>query len=156
MEALKVLILMGSKSDMPIMKKAAAVLDEYGVPNKVLVRSAHRTPEATVQAVKDAEAAGCQLFICGAGMAAHLAGVVASKTVKPVIGVPIASGILNGQDALHSTVMMPPGMPVATVAINGAENAGLLAVQMLAMQDESLAQRLQEARSTETAALLNG
>lgn len=155
MEALKVLILMGSKNDMPVMEKAATILDEYGVPNKVLVRSAHRTPEATVQAVKDAEAAGCGVFICGAGMAAHLAGVVASKTVKPVIGVPIASGALQGEDALLSTVMMPPGMPVATVAINGAKNAGLLAVQMLAMQDDALAQRLQQTRSDEAAALLS-
>ncbi len=149
MEALKVLILMGSKNDMPTMEKASAVLDEYGVPNKTLVRSAHRTPEATVQAVKDAEAAGCQVFICAAGMAAHLAGVVASKTVKPVIGVPIAAGALQGQDALLSTVQMPPGIPVATVAINGAKNAGLLAIQMLAQNDATLADKLKAARAAE-------
>jgi len=149
MESIKVLILMGSKNDLPIMEKASTVLDEYGVPNKTLVRSAHRTPEATAQAVKDAEAAGCQVFICAAGMAAHLAGVVASKTVKPVIGVPIASGALQGQDALLSTVMMPPGIPVATVAINGARNAGLLAVQMLAQDDAALAGKLKATRAAE-------
>ncbi|HXH71893.1 MAG TPA: 5-(carboxyamino)imidazole ribonucleotide mutase [Mariprofundaceae bacterium] len=149
MENIKVLILMGSKNDLPVMEKASAVLDEYGVPNRTLIRSAHRTPEATVQAVKDAEAAGCQVFICAAGMAAHLAGVVASKTVKPVIGVPIASGPLQGQDALLSTVMMPPGIPVATVAINGARNAGLLAIQMLAQTDATLADKLKAARAAE-------
>jgi len=149
MENIKVLILMGSKSDLPIMEKATAVLDEYGVANKTLIRSAHRTPEATVQAVKDAEAAGCQLFICAAGMAAHLAGVVASKTIKPVIGVPIGSGPLQGQDALLSTVMMPPDIPVATVAINGAKNAAILAVQMLAQTDEALAQKLKETRAAQ-------
>jgi len=149
MDAIKVLILMGSKNDMPVMEKAAAVLDAYDVANKMLVRSAHRTPEATAAAVRDAEAAGCQVFICAAGMAAHLAGVVASKTVKPVIGVPIASGALQGQDALLSTVMMPPGIPVATVAINGAKNAGILAVQMLAQTDAGLADRLKAARAAE-------
>ena len=154
MESLKVLILMGSKSDMPIMQKAEAVLDEFGVAYKTLVRSAHRTPEATMQSVKDAEAAGCQVFICGAGMAAHLAGVVCSKTVRPVIGVPIASGPLQGEDALHSTVMMPPGMPVATVGINAAKNAGLLAVQMLAQTDASLTERLLADRRTQAEAIL--
>jgi len=147
MENIKVLILMGSKSDLPIMEKTTAVLDSYGVPSKTLIRSAHRTPEATVKTVRDAEAAGCQVFICAAGMAAHLAGVVASKTVKPVIGVPIASGPLQGQDALLSTVMMPPDIPVATVGINGAKNAGILAVQMLAQSDESLAKKLKETRA---------
>ncbi|NOR73129.1 MAG: 5-(carboxyamino)imidazole ribonucleotide mutase [Mariprofundaceae bacterium] len=149
MEAIKVLILMGSKSDLPIMEKTTAVLDVYGVASKTLIRSAHRTPEATVQAVRDAEAAGCQVFICAAGMAAHLAGVVASKTIKPVIGVPIASGPLQGQDALLSTVMMPPDIPVATVAVNGAKNAGILAVQMLAQNDEVLAQKLKETRAAQ-------
>jgi len=155
MEPLKVLILMGSKSDMPIMKKTEAVLDEFGVSYKTMIRSAHRTPEATMQAVKDAENAGCKVFICGAGMAAHLAGVVCSKTVKPVIGVPIASGPLQGEDALHSTVMMPPGLPVATVGINGAKNAGLLAVQMLAQNDEALAQLLKNDRTRQAEAILS-
>jgi len=153
-DALKVLILMGSKSDRGVMEKTEAVLDEFAVPYKTMIRSAHRTPEATVQAVKDAEAAGCQVFICAAGMAAHLAGVVCSKTVKPVIGVPIASGPLQGEDALHSTVMMPPGLPVATVGINGAKNAGLLAVQILATQDAKLGEMLLADRKTQAEAIL--
>jgi len=154
MEALKVLILMGSKSDRGIMEKTEAVLEEFGVPFKTMIRSAHRTPEATMQAVKDAEEAGCLVFICAAGMAAHLAGVVCSKTVKPVIGVPIASGPLQGEDALHSTVMMPPGLPVATVGINGAKNAGLLAVQILATNDAELSRRLLAERAAQAEAIL--
>jgi len=130
------------------------VLDDFGVAYKTMIRSAHRTPEATMQAVKDAEAAGCKVFICAAGMAAHLAGVVCSKTVKPVIGVPIASGPLQGEDALHSTVMMPPGLPVATVGINGAKNAGLLAVQMLAQNDARLTQLLNDDRKAQAEAIL--
>jgi len=153
-EPLKVLILMGSKSDRPVMEKTEAVFDAFGVPYKTMIRSAHRTPEATVQAVQDAEAAGCCVFICAAGMAAHLAGVVCSKTVKPVIGVPIASGPLQGEDALHSTVMMPPGLPVATVGINGARNAGLLAVQILAQHDEELTARLLADRAAQAEAIL--
>jgi 5-(carboxyamino)imidazole ribonucleotide mutase len=146
MESIKVLVLMGSKSDLPVMEKATAVLEEYGIPHKVLIRSAHRTPEATVQTVRKAEAGGCQVFICGAGMAAHLAGVVAAHTTKPVIGVPISAGPLKGQDALLSTVMMPPGIPVATVGIDGAKNAGLLAVQILALEDQGLRQALIDSR----------
>jgi len=154
MDALKVLILMGSKNDRGVMEKTEAVFNEFGVPYKTLVRSAHRTPEATMQAVKDAEAAGCQVFVCAAGMAAHLAGVVCSKTVKPVIGVPIAAGPLQGEDALHSTVMMPPGLPVATVSINGAKNAGLLAVQILACTDADLAEKLKADRIAQAEAIL--
>jgi len=154
MDAIKVLILMGSKSDRPVMEKAEAVLKEFGVPFKTLIRSAHRTPEATVEAVREAEATGCQVFICAAGMAAHLAGVVCSKTVKPVIGVPIAAGPLQGEDALHSTVMMPPGLPVATVGINGAKNAGLLAVQMLAQNAPELTQKLIDDRKSQAEAIL--
>ncbi len=154
MEAIKVLILMGSKSDRPTMEKAEAVLRDFGVPHKTMIRSAHRTPEATVEAVRAAEEAGCQVFICAAGMAAHLAGVVCSKTVRPVIGVPIASGPLNGEDALLSTVMMPPGLPVATVGINGAKNAGLLAVQMLAQTDQTLAEKLKADRRKQAEAIL--
>ena len=156
MESIQVLILMGSKNDMPVMKKTEAVFDAFGVAYKTLVRSAHRTPEATVEAIKEAEEAGCQVFVCAAGMAAHLAGVVCSKTVKPVIGVPIASGALNGEDALLSTVMMPPGMPVATVGINGSKNAGLLAVQMLAQNDEDLAHKLRFDRAKQAEAILAG
>ncbi|PJA31588.1 MAG: 5-(carboxyamino)imidazole ribonucleotide mutase [Zetaproteobacteria bacterium CG_4_9_14_3_um_filter_53_7] len=155
MEAIQVLILMGSANDMAIMQKAEAVLEEFGVSYKTMVRSAHRTPEATVAAVKEAEAAGCKVFICAAGMAAHLAGVVCSKTVKPVIGVPIASGPLNGEDALLSTVMMPPGLPVATVGINAAKNAGLLAVQMLAQNDEELTVKLKADRTAQAEAILS-
>jgi len=146
MKNIKVLILMGSKSDMSIMEQTSAVLDQYNVPHKVLVRSAHRTPEATIKAVHDAEAAGCGVFICAAGMAAHLAGVVASKTILPVIGVPISAGPLQGQDALLSTVMMPPGIPVACVGVNAAKNAGILAVQILAQSNTSLADKLRAAR----------
>lgn len=155
MENIKVLILMGSANDKPVMQKAEAVLDDFGIAYRTLVRSAHRTPAATAAAVREAEAAGCQVFICAAGMAAHLAGVVCSKTVKPVIGVPIASGPLNGEDALLSTVMMPPGLPVATVAINGARNAGLLAVQMLAQTDTDLTRKLQEGRAAEAEAIIS-
>lgn len=154
MAKIQVLILMGSANDRPVMQKAEAVLDELGVTYKTLVRSAHRTPEATAEAIKDAEAAGCQVFICAAGMAAHLAGVVCSKTIKPVIGVPIASGALNGQDALYSTVMMPPGMPVATVAINGARNAGILAAQILATTNEELAHQLRFERAQQAEVIL--
>jgi len=146
MKAINVLILMGSKSDMSIMEQTSAVLDQYNVPHKVLVRSAHRTPEATIKAVHDAEAAGCGVFICAAGMAAHLAGVVASKTISPVIGVPISAGPLQGQDSLLSTVMMPPGIPVACVGVNAAKNAGILAVQILAQSDASLADKLRAER----------
>jgi len=153
-EPLKVLILMGSKSDRATMQPAEEVLEAFGIPYKTMIRSAHRTPEATVQAVKDAEEAGCGVFICAAGMAAHLAGVVCSQTVKPVIGVPIAVGPLQGEDALHSTVMMPPGLPVATVGINGAKNAGLLAVQILAVHDVALARMLMEDRAAQAEAIL--
>ncbi|MDX8407389.1 MAG: 5-(carboxyamino)imidazole ribonucleotide mutase [Mariprofundaceae bacterium] len=154
MDTIKVLILMGSKSDLPVMQKTESVLKEFGVPFRTLIRSAHRTPEATMQSVKDAEAEGCQVFICAAGMAAHLAGVVCSKTVKPVIGVPIAAGPLNGEDALHSTVMMPPGLPVATVGINAAKNAGLLAIQILAQNDDALTRKLQADRTAQAEAIL--
>ncbi len=151
---MKVLILMGSASDRPLVEKAEAVLRDFDVPYRALVRSAHRTPKETVAAVADAEAQGCQVFICAAGMAAHLAGVVAAHTTKPVIGLPIASGALRGQDALLSTVMMPPGMPVATVAVDGGRNAALLAVQILALQDEALARRYREMREEAAAAVL--
>jgi len=146
MKAIKVLILMGSKSDMAIMEQTSVVLDQYNVSHKVLVRSAHRTPEATIKAVHDAEVAGCGVFICAAGMAAHLAGVVASKTILPVIGVPLSAGPLQGQDSLLSTVMMPPGIPVACVGVNAAKNAGILAVQILAQSDASLADKLRAER----------
>ncbi|MDQ6950041.1 MAG: 5-(carboxyamino)imidazole ribonucleotide mutase [Mariprofundales bacterium] len=143
---MKVLILIGSASDRSIMAKAEAELAAFGVDYRLQVRSAHRTPTETVAAVQEAEADGCQVFICGAGMAAHLAGAVAAHTSKPVIGVPISSGALGGTDALYSTVMMPPGMPVATVAIDGSRNAALLAIQILALNDPDLTKKLCQMR----------
>jgi phosphoribosylaminoimidazole carboxylase PurE protein len=134
-----VAILMGSKSDLETMKPAAQVCRKLGLSVDVRVLSAHRTPEQTAAYVRETAKAGTKVFICGAGGAAHLAGAVAAHTTHPVIGVPIASGSLQGMDALLSTAMMPPGIPVATVAIGGAENAGLLAAQIIALGDAKLA-----------------
>jgi phosphoribosylaminoimidazole carboxylase PurE protein len=134
-----VAVLMGSKSDLEVMKPAAQVCRKLGLSVDVRVLSAHRTPEQTAAYVRDTAKAGTKVFICGAGGAAHLAGAVAAHTAHPVIGVPIASGSLQGMDALLSTAMMPPGIPVATVAIGGAENAGLLAAQIIALGDPALA-----------------
>ena len=124
-------ILMGSDSDLPVMQEAAKVLEEFGVASEVHTLSAHRTPEQVVEYVTKSEAAGYKVFICGAGGAAHLAGVVAAHTALPVIGVPIMNKAAKGIDALFATVQMPPGIPVATVAINGAKNAGILAAQII-------------------------
>jgi phosphoribosylaminoimidazole carboxylase PurE protein len=143
-----VAIMMGSRSDLAVMKPAADVLRKLGLKAKLRVLSAHRTPEQAAAFVREATAAGTKVFICGAGGAAHLAGAVAAQTLRPVIGVPIASGALQGFDSLLSTVMMPPGMPVATVAVGGAENAGLLAAQIVALTDEALAQRLAAERDS--------
>ena len=139
-----VAVLMGSESDWPVMQGAADTLKSLGVIFEVRITSAHRTPRATAEYVVDAEQRGCAAFICGAGMAAHLAGAVAAQTIRPVIGVPIDSGPLSGLDALLSTVQMPGGIPVATVAVGkaGAKNAGYLAAQMLALNDRVLAARL--------------
>jgi 5-(carboxyamino)imidazole ribonucleotide mutase len=139
-----VAILMGSDSDWPVMESTLNVLNEFDIEVEVKVTSAHRTPAATHDYVKDAEARGCQVFICAAGLAAHLAGAVAGLTTKPVIGVPIDCGPLQGMDALLSTVMMPGGVPVATVAIGkaGAKNAGYLAAQMLGIADPTIAQKV--------------
>ena len=134
-----VAVLMGSKSDFEVVKPAAQVCRKLGLSVDVRVLSAHRTPEQTAAYVRDTAKAGTKVFICGAGGAAHLAGAVAAHTTHPVIGVPIASGSLQGMDALLSTAMMPPGIPVATVAIGGAENAGLLAAQIIALGDPVLA-----------------
>ena len=134
-----VAVLMGSKSDFEVVKPAAQVCRKLGLSVDVRVLSAHRTPEQTAAYVRDTAKAGTKVFICGAGGAAHLAGAVAAHTTHPVIGVPIASGSLQGMDALLSTAMMPPGIPVATVAIGGAENAGLLAAQIIALGDPALA-----------------
>ena len=134
-----VAVLMGSKSDLEIMRPAAQVCRKLGLSVDVRVLSAHRTPEQTAAYVRDTAKAGTKVFICGAGGAAHLAGAVAAHTTHPVIGVPIVSGSLQGMDALLSTAMMPPGIPVATVAIGGAENAGLLAAQIIGLGDAKLA-----------------
>jgi 5-(carboxyamino)imidazole ribonucleotide mutase len=137
-----VAILTGSPNDVPKVAKAQEALAQLGVAAELRVLSAHRTPELTVDYVRDAEARGVQVFIACAGMANHLAGVVAAHTLRPVIGVPLASGPLAGFDALLSTVQMPPGIPVATVAVDGARNAGLLAARVLALHDPELQRRL--------------
>ena len=141
-------ILMGSKSDYEIMIEAVKILEKFQIPYEVLITSAHRTPERTHEYVKNAEEKGAKVFICGAGMAAHLAGVVASMTTRPVIGVPMPSGMMDGLDALLSTVQMPGGMPVATLAVGkaGAKNAAYLALQILANSDEELKAKLEEDR----------
>jgi 5-(carboxyamino)imidazole ribonucleotide mutase len=150
-----VAILMGSDSDLPTMQATLDVLKKLDVPFEVKITSAHRTPQRTHEYVNDADQRGCAVFIAAAGLAAHLAGTVAGLTVKPVIGVPMDGGPLNGQDALLSTVMMPGGIPVATVAIGkaGAKNAGYLAAQMLALGDTDLAQRLLQDRRNNAEAI---
>ena len=139
-----VAILMGSDSDLPTMQSTIDTLKKFDITFEVKISSAHRTPARTHQYVKDAEARGCAVFIAAAGLAAHLAGTVAGLTIKPVIGVPMEGGPLNGQDALLSTVQMPGGIPVACVAIGkaGAKNAGYLAAQILAISDPDLTQKL--------------
>ncbi|DAB35671.1 MAG: 5-(carboxyamino)imidazole ribonucleotide mutase [Epsilonproteobacteria bacterium] len=141
-------ILMGSKSDYGVMEECAKTLEKFGVMYELIVSSAHRSPDRTHAYVKNAEAKGAKVFICAAGMAAHLAGVVASLTTKPVIGVPMKGGVMEGMDALLSTVQMPGGMPVGTVAIGsaGAMNSAYLAMQILAIDDEELAAKLKEDR----------
>jgi len=149
-----VAILMGSKSDLDLMRPAADVLAELGVPHVVRVLSAHRTPEVTAEFARTARDKGLKVFICAAGGAAHLAGAVAAQTTLPVIGVPLARTPLGGADALHATVQMPAGMPVATVAIDGAVNAALPAVQILALSDSELARKLAERRAATAAKVL--
>ena len=151
-----VAILMGSDSDLSVMESTVEVLESFQIPFEIKVSSAHRTPDATHRYVKEADARGCKVFICAAGMAAHLAGAVAANTVKPVIGVPIDAGPLNGFDALLSTVQMPAGIPVATVAIGkaGAKNAGFLAAQLFALSDESLSEKLKEDRQKQAEKIL--
>jgi len=142
----KVAIIMGSASDLPVASKAADTLKEYGVPHTVRVCSAHRTPDEVREFALGAREAGYGAVICVAGMAAHLAGAVAALTTLPVVGVPVDAGGLGGLDALLATVQMPSGIPVATVAVNGAKNAALLCVQMLAVTDAALADKLDAAR----------
>ncbi|MDR0913611.1 MAG: 5-(carboxyamino)imidazole ribonucleotide mutase [Oscillospiraceae bacterium] len=139
---MKVAIVMGSDSDLPIVLKAVNILKEYEVPFEAHVMSAHRTPAEAADFAKNARANGFGVIIAAAGMAAHLAGVLAAHTTLPVIGIPVKSGALAGVDALYATVQMPTGIPVATVAIDGAANAALLAVQILALGNEQLAKRL--------------
>jgi 5-(carboxyamino)imidazole ribonucleotide mutase len=141
-----VAILMGSASDTPVLEPCLKTLAELDIPCEVRVLSAHRTPKETAEYVSGAEGRGIQVIVAAAGMAAHLAGACAAQTVLPVIGIPVASGALNGQDALLSTVMMPPGIPVATVAVNGAANAAWLAAQILAVSRPDLRERLKAAR----------
>jgi len=151
-----VAILMGSDSDLPTVQSAIDVLKQLEIPTEVKVTSAHRTPVATHDYVVDADKRGCSVFICAAGMAAHLAGAVAANTLKPVIGIPVVSGSLDGMDALLSTVQMPGGIPVATVAIGkaGAKNAAYLAGQMMSLADAELAQRLLDDRAASAAAVI--
>lgn len=140
-------ILIGSESDLPVMEKAAEVLKEMGVSYEMEISSAHRLPEKTAKYAKSARRRGIEVLIAGAGMAAHLAGVLASHTTLPVIGVPIKSGPLNGADALYSTVQMPPGVPVATVGIDGAKNAAYLACAILSIKYPEIAKKLEDFRS---------
>ena len=143
-----VAILMGSESDLSIMQAGADILRQLEIKYEIKITSAHRTPSITQQFISEAEARGCQVFIAGAGLAAHLAGATAAQTTKPVIGVPIDAGPLSGLDALLSTVQMPGGIPVATVAIGkaGAKNAAYLAAQILSLADPDLAERVKSER----------
>jgi 5-(carboxyamino)imidazole ribonucleotide mutase len=150
----KIAVIMGSDSDLPIVEKAIQTLQEYQVPYEVHVYSAHRTPEEARAFALGARENGFGAIIAAAGKAAHLAGAMAANTTLPVIGIPVKSSTLDGIDALLSTVQMPSGMPVATVAIDGAVNAALLSIQILAVSDEALAQRLADARAEGTRKVL--
>lgn len=137
-------IIMGSKSDYDVVSQTAKILENFGISYELIISSAHRSPKRTIEYVEQAEAKGAQIFIAAAGMAAHLAGVVAAHTTRPVIGIPMCGGLLNGIDALYSTVQMPGGMPVATMAVGkaGAINAAYLALQILALNDIALDEKL--------------
>ncbi len=151
-----VAVLMGSDSDLPIMEATLEVLEKFGISYEVKVSSAHRTPAETHAYVKDADSRGCSVYVAAAGMAAHLAGTVAALTTRPVIGVPVDAGPLSGLDALLSTVQMPGGIPVATVAIGkaGAKNAGYLAAQIVAVADPALGKRIQDERRAQAESVL--
>lgn len=151
-----VAVLMGSDSDLPVLQSTMDVLKSLDIPFEVKITSAHRTPDATHRYVKDADSRGCATFICAAGLAAHLAGTVAGLTLKPVIGIPLDAGPLQGMDALLSTVQMPGGIPVATVAVGkaGAKNAGYLAAQILALSDPDLATRIKTDREANAAGVI--
>lgn len=150
----KIAIIMGSDSDMPIVQKAADTLKNFGVPYEVHILSAHRTPQQARQFSESARENGFGAIIAAAGMAAHLAGAIAANTTLPVVGIPVNSGKLSGIDALLSTVQMPSGIPVATVAIDGAVNAALLCIQILAVEDSLLAKKLQDKRDADSAKVL--
>ena len=150
----KVGIIMGSDSDLPVVRKAVDTLASFDVPYEVHIYSAHRTPVQAQSFTASARDNGFGVLICAAGMAAHLAGALAANTTLPVIGIPCKSTNLDGMDALLSTVMMPSGIPVATVAIDGAKNAALLAIQIMAVTDDSLAEKLEAARREGTEAVL--
>lgn len=149
-------IIIGSKSDYEIANECSKILSNFDVPFELIISSAHRSPERTHEYVKDASESGAQIFICMAGMAAHLAGAVAAMTTKPVIGVPMPGSAIDGIDALYSTVQMPGGIPVATVAIGkaGAKNAAYLALQILALNNESIASKLADDRAKQSEALI--
>jgi len=150
---MKVLILMGSDSDLKVMEKCKETLDSLGIVSKMTVASAHRTPDRVTSLIKEAERKGADVIICGAGMAAHLAGAVAAHTVLPVIGVPLSNSPLDGMDALLSTVQMPPGIPVATVSIGkaGAKNAAVLAAQIIARKDKEVLKKLRAFKKKQAA-----
>ena len=150
----KVAVMMGSDSDLPIVQKAIDTLVSFGVPYEAHIYSAHRTPEQAKDFSQNARENGFGAIICAAGMAAHLAGAIAANTTLPVIGIPIQSKNLGGMDALLSTVMMPPGIPVATVAIDGAVNAALLSIQILAVEDDLLAKKLDAKRKSDAEKVL--
>ena len=142
----QVAIFIGSASDDPVVHGCAEVLKKLGISYRYTVTSAHRTPERTEKLMKELEADGCEVYICAAGMAAHLAGAVAARTIKPVIGIPVAGSTIGGLDALYATVQMPSGIPVATVALNGAKNAAWLAAQIIALHDERVAELIRAER----------
>ena len=150
----KVGIIMGSDSDLPVLEKAIETLKEFSVPFEVHVYSAHRTPEKAIEFSKNAEDKNFGVIIAAAGMAAHLAGIIAANTTIPVIGIPCKSQNLEGLDALLSTVQMPSGIPVATVAINGGVNAALLSIEILAVNDKELSKKLKEKRNSDKEAVL--
>ncbi len=150
----KVAIVMGSDSDAPVMAKAVKVLEGYGIPYEAHVYSAHRTPEQAAKFAQNAKENGFGVIIAGAGMAAALAGVLAANTTLPVIGVPLKSAVLEGTDALLATVMMPSGIPVATVAIDGSKNAAYLAAEIIALGDDELAEKIAEDRKKQSESVL--
>ena len=150
----KVAVIMGSDSDLPVVEKAINTLKEFGVPYEAHVYSAHRTPDQAADFAMHARENGFGAIIAAAGMAAHLAGAIAARTTLPVVGIPVKGGAMDGLDALLATVQMPSGMPVATVALNGAVNAALLCIQMLAIEDAELAAKLDAKRAKDTAAVL--